>query len=205
MTTVGETSFFVANSEPYGKTYGNWTVEWWRWVLAIPKSINPVLDRTGNYAEIGQQNDNVFFLAGKLANKDRNFPNRLCTISSKKSILFPVINCESNQLELPELRTHQDIIERVKKDEDSIIKKECFVDGLRIPAQRVKSDPAIFQLSMTEDNLFNVKGGGSTFAASEGYWVFLKPLPVGKHAISFEGSCEYGRLYSGANYHLDVR
>jgi hypothetical protein len=203
--TLDEILFFTADSAPYGKTYGNWTVEWWRWALAIPKSINPVLDRTGEYAGVDQQNKDVLFLTGKLADEERSVPNRCCTISTKKSILFPVINCESNQLEHPELRTHQDIIERVKRDEDTIIKKECFVDGKKIPVQRVKSDPTIFELSMVKDNLFNVKGGESTCASSDGYWVFLKPLPIGKHVISFKGSCEYGRLNSGAIYHLEVR
>jgi len=200
-----EISFFTADSEPYGRTYGNWTVEWWRWVLGIPTSINPVLDRTGKNANVGQHNEDVLFLAGKLADEDRNVPDRFCTISSKKSILFPVINCESNKLEHPELRTDQDIVERVKRDEDTIVRKDCFVDGKRIPVQRVKSDPIVFELKLVKDNLFNAKGGQSTRASSDGYWIFLKPLPVGKHVISFQGSCEYGRLNSGASYHLEVR
>lgn len=203
--TFGRILFFSANSAPYGRTYGNWTVAWWQWALAIPKSTNPVLDTTGKYAGAGQYNKDVVFLAGKLADEDINVPNRFCTISTGKSILFPVINCESNQLEHPELRTREDVIECVKRDEDSIIMKECFVDGESIPVQRVKSDPEIFELNMIEDNLFNATGGISTYASSDGYWVFLKPLPLGKHVISFKGSCEYGKLNSGAIYHLEVR
>jgi hypothetical protein len=207
-----EILFYTADSTPYDKTYGNWTVEWWRWALSIPKSINPVLDTTGEYAGINQKNGDIFFLAGALAvNADQrgnfppNFPpKRFCTISAKKSILFPVINCESNQLENPDLKTHGDIIERVRRDEDTIIKKDCFVDGKRIPVQRVKSDPTIFELSMVNDNLFGVSGGGNTYASSDGYWVFLKPFTKGRHVISFQGSCEYGRLNSGAVYHLQV-
>jgi hypothetical protein len=147
-------------------------------------------------------------LVGKKADEDRNVPIRYCTVSTKKSILFPVINCESNQLEHPDLITYQDIIDKVKRDEDSIIKKECFLDGKRIPAQRIKSDPMVFELNMVKDNLFDDGREGKTYgrtrASSDGYWVFLKPLPKGKHVISFEGSCEYGRLNSGAIYHLDV-
>lgn len=202
--TVGEISSYRADSAPYGKTYGSWTVQWWRWALAIPKSVNPIVDGTGIHAGLDQQNEHVSFLAGKLASGDRTLPNRYCTVSSEKSILFPVINCESNQLEDPELRTDQDIIDRVKKDEDTIIKKECYVDGKNIAAQRVKSDPIIFELNIVEDNLFDVKGG-STHASADGYWVFLEPLPVGNHKIYFEGSCEYGTLNSGAIYHLEVR
>jgi hypothetical protein len=201
--TYGNLSFFAADSSPYGKTYGNWTIAWWRWALAIPKSTNPIVDLTGENAGINQRNEDVSFLAGKMASEDRTLPNRYCTLSTEKSILFPVINCESNQLEHPELRTHQDVIDSVKKDEDTIIKKECYVDDTRVPVQRIKSDPVIFELNMVDDNLFNVRGG-KTYASADGYWVFLKPLPIGKHTIFFQGSCEYGRLNSGAIYNLEV-
>jgi hypothetical protein len=162
-----------------------------------------VLDRDGKNAALGQPHENVMFLAGKLAEKDRSFPNRFCTIFNEKSILFPIINCECNQLEHPELRTQQDIIDRVKMEEDTIVKKECFVNGKGIAPERVKSDPLVFELSLVTDNLFDVKAG-KTYASSDGYWVFLKPLPVGKYVISFNGACENGRLNSGANYYIEV-
>jgi hypothetical protein len=203
--TVGEISFFTADSIPYGETYGHWTVKWWQWFLLVPKSINPVVDGTGKYAYVNQPSMHVWFLAGKVVDEDRNLPNRSCRIPTGRSILFPVINYEANPLEYPELRTDQDLIERVKREEDSIIKKECSVNGKRIPVQRVKSDPLIFELRINEDNAANVKGGGgSTHASADGYWVFLKPLPIGEYIISFQGSCEYGKLNSGANYRLEV-
>jgi hypothetical protein len=203
--TRDEISFFTADSMPYGKTYGSWTVKWWNWALGLPKSVNPVLDPTGEYANTGQNEKDVFFLAGNVADEHTNIPNRICRISKEKSILFPVINCESNRLEHPELITRQDIIDRVRRDEDTIVKKECLVDGERIPVQRVKSDPLVFNLNIVEDNLFHVKGGTTTTdASSDGYWVFLKPLSKGRHIISFEGSCEFGRLHSGAIYRIEV-
>src|SRR5438094_55938 len=132
--TIGEISFFTADSTPYGDTYGHWTVKWWQWFLLTPKSINPAVDRTGKYAYVNQPSTHVWFLAGKVVDEDRNLPNRLCRIPTDRSILFPVINCEANPLEYPELRTAQDLIERVKRDEDTIIKKECSVNGKMIPA-----------------------------------------------------------------------
>jgi hypothetical protein len=95
------------------------------------------------------------------------------------------------------------LMSMTRKDEDSIVKKECYVDGKLIPAQRIESDPIIFELKMVEHNLFNEEGG-STRASADGYWVFLKPLPKGEHTVSFQGSCEKGRLNSGAVYHLQV-
>jgi hypothetical protein len=201
---IDDIQFFTADSMPYGETYGQWTVKWWRWFLSTPKSINPVLDPTGEYAYVNQPSVHVWFLGGKVVEEERNLPNRFCRIPNDKSILFPVINCEANPLEYPELRTHKDLIERVKTDEDTIDKKECFVNGNRIPVQRVKSDPAVFELSINEDNGANIKGGGNTYASADGYWVFLKPLPLGEYTLSFSGSCEYGKLNSGANYHLQI-
>jgi hypothetical protein len=202
--TIRDISFFTADSStPYGITYGSWTVRWWRWVLAIPKSRNPVLDSTGEYAGENQPSEDVWYLAGKLADEDVNAHSRYCRIPAGRSILFPVINCEANPLELPELRTDQDIIQHVQKDEDSIIMKDCYVDGKFIAAQRIKSDPDIFELNMVKNNLFSEEGG-ITRASADGYWVFLKPPPKGRHTISFRGSCEKGRLNSGANYYLQI-
>lgn len=196
-------SFFTPDSSPYGLTYGRWTTMWWQWVLSIPKSINPVVDGSEKNASINQPRKDVWFLAGKFADESRNIPNRFCAIPYGRSILFPVINCEANPLEYPELRTEQDIIKHVKKDEDSIIKKECIVDDMLIPPQRIKSDPIVFELTMVEDNLFKQEGG-FTRASADGYWVFLRPLSKGKHFISFQGQCEFGKLCSGAIYHLQV-
>jgi hypothetical protein len=197
--------FFTSDSIPYGKTYGQWTVEWWRWALSIPKSMNPVVDTSGKYANVNQPDTDVWFLAGKFGAEDKEFPHRQCIIPVGKSILFPVVNCEANSLEYPELKTEQDIIDYVSKDEDTIVKTDCFINGERLPIERVRSDPPTFSLTISKDNAIGVKGGGSTIAAADGYWVFLKPIPKGEYSLSFGGSCENGRLNSGAIYKLKVQ
>jgi hypothetical protein len=197
--------FFHSDSMPYGVSYGKWTARWWQWFLSTPRSINPVLDETGRFAHVNQPAKDVWFLAGKLADKNRRLPMRFCKVPTGRSILFPVINCEANPLEYTDLMSDQDLIDRVKNDEDTIIKKECFVDGAQISTQRIKSDPSVFNVKIDEDNSVNVEGGQITRASADGYWVFLKPLPWGEHIISFEGSCEYGELNTGANYRIEIK
>jgi hypothetical protein len=194
---------FEASSRPYGLTYGQWTVEWWRWFLRTPKSINPVLDDSGKFAFVNQPKENVWFLGGKVGNEEPEFPKRFCQIPSSCSILFPVINCEANPLEYPELTT-DGLREKVQSDEDTIIRMDCTVDGNSVPVRRITSDPEIFRIRINQDNAFDVPGGRETFAAAAGYWVFLKPLSNGKHDISFRGSCELGKLNSGADYEVDI-
>src|SRR5215470_13313076 len=51
------------NSQAFGKTYGEWSVEWWRFVLSQPPATNPLFDTTGADCAIGQSGS-VFFLVG---------------------------------------------------------------------------------------------------------------------------------------------
>jgi hypothetical protein len=200
----GAIDVYTSGLKPYGKTYGQWTVEWWQWALSTPKSINPVVDKAGIFADINQPTADVWFLAGKFGTSNEDFPERKCRIPFGRAILFPVINCEANPLEYPELKSEQEIIDYVSKDENNIVKKMCFLNGERIPVERVPSDPQTFPLTINKDNAIGIKDGGSTVAAADGYWVFFKPLPRGNYTLNFAGACENGRLNSGANYHLHV-
>jgi len=164
--TKSRIEVFTSDSKPYGKTYGHWTVEWWRWALSTPKSINPVVDTAGVFAGVNQPAADIWFLAGKFGTANKDFPQRQCTIPFGRALLFPVINC--------------------------------------LGVNRVRSDPLTFPLTIDENNAIGIKGGGSTVAAADGYWVFFKALQKGEFVLSFNGACENGRLNSGANYYLKV-
>jgi hypothetical protein len=197
-------SWYDNTSDPYGISYGQWTVKWWKWMLSTPKSINPLIDHLGKNAAMNQPTENVWFLAGKLGSEDKSFPLRTCNIPVDRSILFPVINCEANPIEYPDLKSEQDLIDHVTRDENTIVEKRCFLNDRYIPSLRVKSDPLIFNITLTDDNIYDVNGG-NTIACADGYWIFLKPLPAGDYMLSFRGSCENGRLSSGADYKLKIQ
>ena len=194
---------YVATDHPYGLTYGQWTVLWWKWATSIPKARNPVLDRTGIYANINQP-EKVWFLAGVFGSEGKDFPRRRCAIPSSKSILLPVINCEANSIEYPDLRTESDLLNHVSEDIRNITRKDCFVNGERLLPERVSSDPKIFSLSISDDLEGLDKGHQNIPCVADGYWVFLKPLSPGQYVFEFNGSCENGRLSSGACYYITV-
>jgi hypothetical protein len=191
--------YFLANSNPFGISFGRWTVEWWRWYLSTPCSYNLVDCGFGKLAS----DNNVWFLVGKAGNEYTNVPTRFCKIPASHSILFPVINCEVNALECPQLSTDRELTEYVDIDQESI-NKRCLVDEKEMVAQRIKSDPVGFEVNINRDNPYGVQGGGKTIAAADGYWVFLKPLSMGMHHVFFQASCEKGRLNTGADYQLLV-
>jgi hypothetical protein len=194
--------FFDDTSKPLGISYGKWTVRWWRWAFNIPKSKNPLIDDTGNYANANQRKD-VWFLAGKPADSEPYIPQRRCNIPARRAVLFPIINCEANKLEFPEL-DESGLIENVVTHMEQIRQKECFLDGKKIPVQRVRSDPEIFEIQINSENIFDIPNGGNTTASADGYWVFLKSLEKGVHIIEFHGSCSSGVRFSGSKYILTV-
>ena len=195
---------FKETDKPQGVTYGAWTVKWWQWALSVPSSINPLTDRTGQYWNTHQPSSDVWFLVGSIGGIDKTFPRRSIKIESGRSILFPVLNCEANPLEYPELETHDDLLKHVVDDVNTVIKKDVFINGMRLNPARVPSDPKIFNVTISKDNAFNITNPGSADAAADGYWIFLKPLPRGNYTIEFEGSCEFGRLNAGASYVIEI-
>ena len=194
------TELFRPQEKPYGLTYGQWTVKWWQWAHATPKSTNPLLDETGKYASIDQDGP-VWFLAGTAG--ENKVIQRICKIPSEKSILFPVINYEMNTIEKPELKRESELIRHVIEDVNDIIIKSAIIDGISVPIYRIRSDPPIFPLTINSDNGFGIQGG-CTNATADGYWVFLKSLPQGEHNIYFHGSCSSGIRNVTASYRIRI-
>jgi hypothetical protein len=192
--------YFSDHDRPYGISYGQWTVRWWQWAKSAPKEINPVIDETGKYAHINQQGP-VWYLAGTFG--ENKIPHRTCKIPADIAVLFPVINYEMNPLEKPELAKQADLISHVIQDIDDIIIRYAIVDEMRIPVYRIKSDPLVFSLTINSENNNRVFGE-TTYAVADGYWVFLKPLPKGKHHIYFHGSCAGGLRNAAADYSILV-
>jgi hypothetical protein len=203
-TKSNEIQLFTKMDKPYGRSYGAWTVNWWQWALSISKELNPVSDQTGQHWNTAQPLSDVYFFAGNIAYIDKTYPQRDVTILYGRSILVPILNCEANSLEYPNLKTHDDLVRHVEHDVSTVIKKELFINGIGLDPVRVPSNPRIFRITISDDNAFGITNPGSTDATADGYWAFLKPLPRGNYNIHFEGSCEKGMLNSGAAYQLKI-
>jgi hypothetical protein len=188
------------NSSSHGKTYGEWSEEWWKWALAIPADQNPILAPSGYYdASIGQSG-NVWFLAGTggVTGIVRN-----CTIPTGKAIFIPIINVVS--FPYPDPETDEQLKSDVKYVFDQETVHEIELDGKNLDNFRVPSD--IFVFWIPENSYLNLgypdMPSGFYRAASDGYWVMLKPLPVGKHTIRIYGK---GILTeTGVTYNIIVK
>jgi hypothetical protein len=194
-------SVYPINSKPYGLTYGEWTAMWWQWVLTIPTKDNPVVDENGEKCAVGQNNLDVWFLAGTGGGEVA----RTCTIPSGKAIFFPVLNVECDYLSDLAHKTEADLRKCAKDDQDKATNLQATIDGVAIPdlnMYRVQSP--LFNLTIPKDNAMGIPPG-STQAISDGFWVLLKPLPVGKHEIHFSGSLVDFTTTGPLNFVSDAR
>lgn len=203
--------WFTPEEKPFGISFGQWTVRWWQWALSIPKNINPVTDKSGIYANTNQD-ERVWFLAGTWGEGEK--VKRYCSLPHNKAILIPIINYETNRMEKPNLISYSEMVKDATEDQNDIRVKDFKINNDEsVPIRhaesihnaifRVKSDPSIFPLYIHPDNYFKLKGG-KTDATADGYWVFLKSLPKGKHQLYFHGACSAGTRQTTAEYNIEI-
>ena len=52
---------FGIHEKPFGLSFSDQSIEWWRWIIQIPKSINPLFDTDGKNGYLDQIHKEVFF------------------------------------------------------------------------------------------------------------------------------------------------
>lgn len=174
--------------------------------MEIPRSENPLLDATGKNGHIGQNDDDVWFLAGTL-NTDR--VTRFLKIPSHvKAYFFPAITFELSTLEV-EVKDLQELVPVVRNAVDGVVHKEVYVDGNYPPVFRAGSD--IINFTAPRDNILRdvygeVVKAEQAQAISDGYWVLVKKLGTGRQVIRIAGELIYGEyLYkTNVTYELEV-
>jgi hypothetical protein len=170
---------FPPDSQPYQRTYAEWTAEWWKWFISIPTANNPLNDPLGERCALGQQGP-VWFLVGSGGGK----AERECTIPAGRAILIPAINVECSYVEDQSLRTDNDLRICATSDQDLVTETAATLNGSVLQVHRVQSP--VFNFTLPADNMFAVPEG-PTKAVSEGFWVFIKPLPPGQYVLHVQG------------------
>ena len=224
----------TADPRIYGKTYAEWTAEWWKWALSFPIDSNPITDKTGEFCDKGQSGP-VWFLAGTLGES----LERTCKIPAGKAIFYPLINIV--WIDCPE-STDEDltddevgwILANFQPPGDSACQLTSTLDtflapnfgdefdmplsALRKPAIRTQSP--VFSAYLPENSLMSeacpqpdypvpMPSGNTGRAVSEGHWVMLPPLENGEHLLKLHGAgCgpDGEILFENAvTYHLTIK
>ena len=194
------------DSKPYGKSYGAWGAEWWKWVYSIPAAKNPIQDTTGEFGSLNQSGP-VWFLAGTFGTT----VERTLTIPSGKGIFFPIFNI-FNDYPCPEppifepapgqsLEAFLAAGAAAYIDQATDLAMAVQVDGVELKNlfnYRAASHLVTFTADPSWVTLAPCVTGTPQFGVSDGYWVMLAPLPKGIHTIHISAAA------AATGFNLDV-
>ena len=189
-----------------GKSLTEYTKLWWQWTYTMPDRFNPVNDLTGEHCHQGQ-NGNVWFLAGGYKSA---VINRKCEIPVGKYLFFPLINILSSPKK-PGTLTCYEAKKAATLDNSKLRRLEVELDSIKAsnPNQTrlfTKDCFDLFGLVSKDLNPSRVYP-----SASDGYWVMLKPLSIGKHILSFKALYHdekhriYGKVLQHIQYELTIK
>lgn len=188
------------------------TANWWQWALGIPATNNPLLDQTGANCAVDQSGD-VWRLGGTF--NQSGIVNRKCSIPLGKSILFPLVNTEVDELDtgfleficgedtaanptVPKLRACAQFIANQATDVTAIVDGKVIASSSNMDEFRVLSPP--FKFDLPEDDILGLGPAENVQAVSDGFWVQLAPLLPGKHKIEFGGTLRFTETLDGKTF-----
>jgi hypothetical protein len=192
------------NTVLFGKSYGDWSAEWWRWALSIPAATNPVADTTG--ANCGQgQSGQVWFLAGTFGGS----VTRTCTVPAGKHLFFPILNSVYICLHpidpdpiCADVATMRAVVDG-QMDNPRQLRATIDRDQVR-NLERFRAQSPVFTVQMPQGNIFGVQQGAYQPSVSDGYFLLVEPLSPGAHTISFRGVSNSG-FSTEVTYNLTVQ
>jgi hypothetical protein len=197
----------LPGSKIRGKSYGEWSAEWWKFVQSIPSSDNPLLH--DDKCEVGQSGP-VWFLTGQWG-ESPIIATRYCTVPSGKYLFFPVINIAADNVGYNPPKTVDELRADAREHINSSVGTKCWLDGKELQG-----------LSSAENSPYRVvspvfscrapAGGFRGYPAgtlvdpmvSDGVFLMLEPLAAGRHTIRFTASSLVSSYSFDITYQIDI-
>lgn len=190
-------------AKAHGMSYGEWSARWWQWALSLPKDQNPFYDVKGNCSNgANGQLGSVWFLTGVIA--ESGTADRNCTIPTGKALFFPIINTECSTLEPPPFHGDNEAELRACAKSFNVGNVFAEIDGVAVQdLNRYLVESPLFTFTVPPNNVLGVDPGAGQ-SVSNGYWLMLAPLSVGKHTIRFGGTYVENGFTLDITYHLTI-
>ncbi len=215
---LGNPGVLPPNASAHGKTYGEWSAEFWKWQFSLPVDDNPIFD-TADCSE--GQSGHVWFLGGTTSSTEiapgviLGEATRDCTVPAGTALFFPIVNVECSTVE-GNGTTEAELRACANSFADLIVDLAAELDGWslhNLSSYRVESP--LFTFGPLPDNnvleFFGVNApeGTTSPSVSDGVHLLLAPLSVGDHTLHFTGTLDLSSIggptiIQDITYHLSV-
>jgi len=180
--------------------YGPLEAAWNQYVFGQPVPINPTLDTTGQFANIGQSGS-VFFLCGSPSDAP---VTRNVTVPAGVSLFFPLVTAECSTVEAPPFfgSTFDELSACAASFFCSQDVLSCTIDGTSVKKLRkFQVQSPLYDFMLPGTNVLGLPGGTSGSSVSDGYWLLVSPLSSGSHVIHWDATLACG-IGAGFSQHI---
>jgi hypothetical protein len=196
--TAEPVKIFPPKSKPFGLSYEDHAINYWKWQLSLPIDKSPYKDETGARCANGQStNSSVFYLSGGGGGDHV----RTCKVPAGKGLVIPVMVVETSEKEIPGATPEylrkvatidQDHVTSLYlKINDKVYINEKYDGGIanskNASAAEYRTPTRVFDAVFPQNAIFGASAGPSK-AAADGFYLITEPLKKGTYDIVFKGS-----------------
>jgi hypothetical protein len=192
--------FFSKDEKPFGVSYDDWVAKYWNWMLSL--NTDKATPKPGGC--LINKSDSMIML---LNTADVNFPpQQVCKISPNQAVMIPLWIGWCDTGSNGRTATDEQLMKCAREQNLGNIRSDVKVDGLPVAKLDIRmslisgkldykiNSPLInitefyskgFNLTIPADTHIANQVPGNWCAVSQGWWVFVKPLPPGEHTIFY--------------------
>ncbi len=181
-------NIFPPGSKPYGLTFAEHEINFWKWILGISAKESPVNDPTGEKCATGQSNTNssVFYLSMN----NGGISERTCKVPVGKGLLIPVMQVEWSDKEAPGASV-EELHKSAKKDQDSVNSLYLKIGDKEYKYKdliKYRTQTDVFEVVFPDNGIFGVIEGGLSKVVADGFYIITEPLIKGNYSVHFKSS-----------------
>ena len=184
----------------------DWLEAWHRWYLGIPENRHPTLSHSSYERRQDQEQGKLSLLGSKELKAPKKCDSKVWFLTggyqekiSTRSyippgnyyVLAPIYASWASTDEYPSLNSVEELNDFCERDIKDV-KLTAILDGQDLSPDQIKIDKP-FSVDLPAQNILGLKvmgkrGKRTIKIVSNGYWIWLKPLPIGDHKLHLHGS-----------------